>query len=338
MDEVNRSLLITISISLLSIVAVIWLTMDAEDMAYFYEIDLRYIALAIAFHLGSWFMWSTRMKILTKTTGGFISSFTSFKILLCSLFAAGITPSEVGGEPVKIYLLTEENLSLGDATAIVFTERFLDVIFLVLISPMGIFIFRDIVLSGSLIIIPVIAVIFFFGVFSVIAMIMFRPDLVKRIANGTFGFILKIWKSELVKNLRTYIDEEIDAFVNSMWNMARNGYGLVAASGLTVARWFLELCIAPLILLAIGAEPYILYSFAAQILLVVLLLAPITPGGSGIAEIGSTAIFSTFIEGVPVGVFVVVFRLVTYHFNLIIGLVASIIVLKDMKIIRRLLR
>ncbi|MDY6864810.1 MAG: flippase-like domain-containing protein [Halobacteriota archaeon] len=337
MDEVRRSLLITISISLLSVIAVIWFTMDGEAVAYFTNIDLRYIALAIAFHLGSWFMWSSRMKVLTGATGGFISSFTSFKILMCSLFAAGITPSEVGGEPVKIYLLTEENMSLGDATAIIFTERFLDVIFLVLISPIGIFVFRDIVLKGSLIIIPVIAVIFFFGVFSVVAMIMFRPDLVKRIANWTFEFVQKVWKSDRIKDLRRYIEEEIDTFVNSMWSMARNGYGLVAASVLTVARWGLELCIAPLILLAIGSEPYLLYSFAAQILLVVLLLAPITPGGSGIAELGSTAIFSTFIEGAMVGVFVVVFRLVAYHFNLIVGLVASIVVLKDMSIIRRFL-
>ena len=307
------------------------------SLEYFTKINPLYIVLALIFHISSLFIWSARMKILAKATGGSVSFLKSFEILLSSLFAACITPSEVGGEPVKIYLLSEENVSFGDATAVVVTERFLDVIFLVLVSPLGLFIFWDLVLTGGLIIIPIIAVAFFITVFSLLLLIMFRPEVLKSIVNLIFGIILRIWRGERIKRIINRINDEIDTFINGMWTLAKKRSEMALASGCTVSRWLIDLCTVPLILIGMGSEPYVVYSFGAQILLVVLLLAPITPGGSGIAEIGSATIFSTFIESVPVGVLVFLHRFVTYHFNLILGAVISALVLKDMKLVRRML-
>ncbi|MDY6965165.1 MAG: flippase-like domain-containing protein [Halobacteriota archaeon] len=337
MNSVKRSLLITILISIVSVGLVLWLTMSIDDPIDLSKIDPFYLLLALSFHVGSWFFWSERMKILVEASGGHLSFPKSFKILVSCFFAAGITPSEVGGEPVKIYLLTEENMTFGDATAVVVTERFLDVIFLVLISPLGLFIFRDLVLSGGLIVIPIIAVSFFVSVFSLLVLIIYRPEMVKSISTILFDIVLEIWRTERMQRLISRILKEIGSFIDGMWIISRKRSELTLASGCTVARWLIDLCVAPLILMGLGSEPYFIHSFAAQILLVVLLLAPITPGGSGIAEIGSAAIFSTFVKGAPVGLFVVIFRLITYHVNLIVGAVASIIALKDLKIIKNIL-
>jgi len=340
MDRIFKSLLITVLISLASICIVLWFTEGTDDLRYLAEVDPLYIILAMAFHAGSWVLWSARMKILTRATGGEISFLKSFQILLSSLFAAGITPSEVGGEPVKIFLLSEEakgDMSLGDATAVVVTERFLDVIFLVLISPLGIIIFRGHVLSSGLIVIPIIAVAFFVTVFSILILIMYRPDVIKVIMNRIFEVILRVWKSERMKRLLKRIDEELGSFIKGMWIIAKNKYELVLASGCTVARWLMDLCVAPLILIGLGSAPNMVHSFAAQILLIVLLLVPITPGGSGIAEISSAAIFSTFVKDIPMVPFVFLFRFVTFYFNLILGAVISVIILKDIKLLRRLL-
>ena len=142
---------------------------------------------------------------------------------------------------------------------------------------------------------------------------------------------------KIIKSIINIINEEIYTFINGILTLSKKRSEMSLASGCTLSRWLIDLCTVPLILVGMGSEPYIIYSFGAQLLLVVLLLAPITPGGSGIAEIVSATIFSTFIEGVPVVVLVFLHRFVTYHFNLILGAVISALVLKDMKLVRRML-
>ncbi|MCD6387485.1 MAG: flippase-like domain-containing protein, partial [Methanophagales archaeon] len=50
----------------------------------------------------------------------------SLKIVFASLFGACITPSQFGGEPIRIYLLNKKGLSVGDSTVVVFGERVFD--------------------------------------------------------------------------------------------------------------------------------------------------------------------------------------------------------------------
>ncbi len=48
-------------------------------------------------------------------------------------------------------------------------------------------------------------------------------------------------------------------------------------------------------------------------------MMPTTPGSSGVAEIGTAALYAPLIPTPLLGVFVVLFRLITYHMNLIAG-------------------
>ncbi|ENO12032.1 hypothetical protein MBGDC06_00555 [Thermoplasmatales archaeon SCGC AB-539-C06] len=70
-----------------------------------------------------------------------ISLWESTKIVIANLFLANITPSMAGGEPVRIYLLNKDGLSIGGATASVLGERLLDAIFLLLCVPFALFVF-----------------------------------------------------------------------------------------------------------------------------------------------------------------------------------------------------
>ena len=46
---------------------------------------------------------------------------------------------------------------------------------------------------------------------------------------------------------------------------------------------------------------------------------PTTPGSAGVAEGGVAALYSVLIGSSLIGVFVLLFRLITYHMNLIAG-------------------
>ena len=50
------------------------------------------------------------------------------------------------------------------------------------------------------------------------------------------------------------------------------------------------------------------------------MMIPLTPGSSGIAEVGATTMYALFIPASVVGIFVVLWRIVLYYFNIALGI------------------
>ena len=77
-----------------------------------------------------------------------------------------------------------------------------------------------------------------------------------------------------------------------------------------------------MMLLGLGLPPFFLESFFAQVLLLVIIMMPTTPGSAGIAEVGIFGLYGVLIgtgEGSLIGVFIILYRFITYHMNLLAG-------------------
>ena len=85
---------------------------------------------------------------------------------------------------------------------------------------------------------------------------------------------------------------------------------------------------ASLILMGLGQPPLFFESFVIQLILAILMMLPLTPGSSGIAEVGATSMYALFIPAAIVGVFVVIWRIVLYYFNIALGIISSIIIVR----------
>ena len=95
--------------------------------------------------------------------------------------------------------------------------------------------------------------------------------------------------------------------------------GFLLGFVLTVLFWTTGFMIPSMLLLGLGLDPVFIQSYAAQILLLIIIMMPTTPGSSGVAEIGTAALYAPLIPTPLLGVCVVLFRLITYHMNLIAG-------------------
>jgi uncharacterized protein (TIRG00374 family) len=69
-------------------------------------------------------------------------------------------------------------------------------------------------------------------------------------------------------------------------------------------------------------------SFVAQIIIAIIMMIPLTPGGSGIAEVSATSLYGLFVPAAIVGVFVVLWRVVFYYFHLVIGFMAGVAIIR----------
>jgi uncharacterized protein (TIRG00374 family) len=60
---------------------------------------------------------------------------------------------------------------------------------------------------------------------------------------------------------------------------------------------------------------------------------PLTPGNSGIAELSTATIYSTFVSTSVLGIFILGWRIVTYYLNIIVGGLVSIRILRGSAVV-----
>jgi len=319
------SIILSLILSISIIVLILYFTLDSETFEYLSTHQIRYefFFAAMGVNVIYWTLWGARLKILSNAIDKNvnISLWESTKIVIANLFLANITPSMAGGEPVRIYLLNKDGLSIGGATASVLGERLLDAIFLLLCVPFALFVFGKYIDTYPLRIGLTIAIVLF-----VLAVIAFAYALKNPKKTKLFLIFLSNKLSRFSKKKdseNTIIDRinsEVDNFHDSMVFFLSDGKkAFIKAGILTAIFWITGWMIPPLILMGLGLEPFIIESCAIQVLLIIIVMMPTTPGSAGITEGSTAALYSVFIGSSLIGVFVLLFRFITYYMGLIAG-------------------
>ena len=108
---IKLSIIISLILSIAIIILILYLTIDANTLAYISTHQIRYefFFAAIVVNIIYWILWGVRLRILSNAIDEnvTISIWESTKIIIANLFLANITPSMAGGEPVRIYLLNK---------------------------------------------------------------------------------------------------------------------------------------------------------------------------------------------------------------------------------------
>ncbi|HPD75454.1 MAG TPA: flippase-like domain-containing protein, partial [Methanoregulaceae archaeon] len=96
----------------------------------------------------------------------------------------------------------------------------------------------------------------------------------------------------------------------------------------TLLYWVSECATASLILIGLGQPPLFFESFVINLILAILMMMPLTPGSSGVAEVGAASMYALFLPSAILGVFIVIWRVVLYYFNILLGLISGFIIVK----------
>jgi hypothetical protein len=324
-------LYISIGFSLLVLVIILLLTVNENTVQYLKEINPFFLLLAFLIHVLSMCFWALRIQKMTGSLGYRIGFFYSLNLVFANLLLAAITPSQAGGEPVRIHELYRADVPLGDATAIVIMERVLDGIVLAFLAAFAMIVLADLWKSLGVIsqVMVLITWIFVIGCLLLFYLAIKRPDNVKNVVNYIAGFFTRGWEITKVEELIMRADKEIDNFNEAVIKFVKSAKGgLLWGMLFTLLYWISEILIASLILLGLGQQPLILESFVIQLVLAILMMLPLTPGASGIAEVGATSMYALFIPASIVGIFVVIWRMVLFYFNIALGILSSILIVR----------
>ncbi|MCL7415349.1 MAG: flippase-like domain-containing protein [ANME-2 cluster archaeon] len=336
MQRLKKYFVISLILSILFLVLLTAFTVGPETLPALLKMKPGYLLLAMALHTGSYLVWGMRLKVMADGLGHYISIKDATEAVISNLFAASITPSMAGGEPVRIHLLNRSgNIPIGDASAIVIGERVLDALFLLIATPFALWILKaslmswdlNAVIAGAEILILLMVVVSIAG--------LMNPKFIDRLSSLITRGLHKVGRFNRTEHIMEFIDKELWNFHNSLWTFVRTGKrGLVLGSVLTVLFWIMEFLIVPMILLGLNQPPHIMMAFAVQVFLTIVMVIPITPGASGIAELGGAALFGILVPVSILGIVVVVWRLITYYINLVLGGLVSVKILKDVDLYR----
>jgi len=332
----KKLLFISLAISLAAIFIVLILSFNEDTISALKACNPTFLLLALGLHIISLFFWSFRIKFMCRPLGHNVRTSHCFNLVCSNMFIAAVTPSSIGGEPVRIYELSKANVPGGEATAVITMERVLDGIILALgtIVCMVLLgtIFSTVQMPEGALIAAYIAAGVFAGLVILFLILAKHPVWGLAFMQKIAHFITR--KKDEEKREQTV--EKFEGYANKFYSalhiMANKGKRGIAWGFLfSVLYWANEFAIAFFILWGLGVEPtaeLFLLSIIMQLLVTVICMIPLTPGAVGVAEVSLGLFYSLIVPAGVVGLFVLIYRFIFYYFNLIIGFAASMIIVR----------
>ncbi len=332
MDKTQRRWAwLSIGFSLVVLAVVLYLTVDRTTLELLLDFNPIYLVLALLLRTFSLVFWALRMTELSKALHYRVGVGYAFLVVTANLFAGAITPGQAGGEPVRIHGLYRTGLQIGDATAVVLMERVLDGVVLSLMGVVAMVALGPLWLSLPPWIIAGMGVawIFMVGLILLLALAVRRPEPVKVLIMRVLVWAEKRFPGERLRKAAAGAEKETDAlFAGLLYFTSKGRRGLVTGGLCTAAFWSSEFFVASLILIALGQPPYVAESFLFQLIIAIVSLAPLTPGSSGIAEVAAASLYALILPSSIVGVFVLLWRALLYYYNIVVGVIGSLWVVR----------
>jgi uncharacterized protein (TIRG00374 family) len=332
-------LAISLAFSTIVLGLVLYFTTDENTLEYLRQLDPVFLLLALGLHILALCFWALRIKYMAKSLNYRVSFRHCLNLVFANMLVAAITPSQAGGEPVRIHELYRANVKVGDATAIVIMERVLDGIVLGSIGAIAMLVLST---HWSSLELNIATPMFISWVMVTAFVLIFaysvrEPEFLKRNLRRISRWVADRWHHGRLDRIVETIDHEVDNFHGSLLKFVGRGkIGLLTGILFTILFWSSEFLIASLILMGLGQQPFLIESFIVQLVIAIIMMIPLTPGGSGIAELSATSLYGLFIPSSIIGVFVVLWRLILYYINILIGLLASLYIVRRELIFRKL--
>jgi len=257
MERLKKLFVISLIISIIVLVLVTVFTIGPDTLPILQRMEPVYLFAAAALHIVSYLIWGLRMKVMTEALGYRIGIKDATEIVIANVFAASVTPSMAGGEPVRIHMLNRNaNVAVGDASAVVIGERVLDALLLLIATP-----FALLVLSGSLISWEMDLAIIGAELFVLIMVFMaigglLNPAFIEWLSSLITRGLHRVGRFDRTEHMIQFIDKELLNFHNSLWAFMKTGkQGLFFGCIYTMIYWIMEFMVLPLILLGLNQPP-----------------------------------------------------------------------------------
>lgn len=321
--RVRSGLTIFLGISVVSALAIIFLTANPETWASLRRMRPAYVALASLLMVAQWCINAVRFKILVNSLDNDVDFLTSLRAFMANVFLGAVTPSQTGGGPMQIYVLNRAGVSVAKAFAGCLMGAVLTVICLVS-STLAVLLSSPVLRSefGPRMTGILISAVVVFGLLVLMFVLsIFRTALVKRLIGRALLAVLGAFRVPSRIGFTKRVLGGVDQYRDSMSVFARTRkHKILLALALTMAAVATNALIAPVLLSGLNIEyvPFTIYP--AQFILFFIAYFGPTPGASGIAEFSNYWMLTTLnVQPNMLGVYTVLWRFFTIFIGVAVG-------------------
>ena len=310
LDRIVKPLLIIVIVGVIgNLVFCLWTT-DRQKLTELLNFDGRYLLLAMLLTLVPLLGHTVRTIMWTRFLGYRIGRAKLFKIVLANELAASITPTAVGGGPLKIAMLAQAGLRTGAAACVTTLPTLEDLLFFIVAVPVAMSI------SSS----------WNHPVFNLIAegidLHWVLPCLIIGLIGGAglallcrkAGFRIRRWEVLQEQLKATGVD-----FLNVCRTIGGTGKSRLLLSVIIAGiQWICRNAVAAMLVASLGVEVEFIQFLVLQWLIFILTLFIPTPGATGGSEALFYLIFKPLLPNEILAVTVGGWRFLTFYWVMII--------------------
>ncbi len=288
-NKIINRLVIVVSVGIVAHLVFLLLTNDRNVFQYLSEIKLKYVFLIIALLCMNWVGHATRIVLWTSYLKQKFSFKTGLKIAIYTELGAAITPTLIGGGPIKLALFIKNGLSTGKAGFLTLLNGVEDFIMYTTVFIISCFYAREAVLKILKSILGFITS-NWINLILVIITIYLLHILLKRLKVRLIPKKYSAFWAKLIKELGEGWHEMILTFSK----VIKNGFPYLFVSfPILILQWMSRFTVLIVLLYALGIafKPFQIY-LQQWIVYLTMIFIP-TPGATG----GAEATFFLLFEG-----------------------------------------
>ncbi len=321
-----RGLLIALICSAVALLTVFKLSGSRIAWSDLREVNPIVIIAVPALVSTGWICDSLRILLLAQIMGVHIGFWSGLRISITGQFVLSLMPFGAGSEPVQVYLLTNEGLSVGEASAAIAMKTLCNAaarLALALIS------LAWMALSGIEWRVPaemkaamLTGLTLYIGVFCFSVLLMADPSRIETMIAPLLRsrIALRLLKRRGATRMLNSISRVIAEFQGSLRRYRRREMRtLLAVMLLGVAVWIGVSFVPVVILRGLGVQAPVGQVMGSTMLFHMASSYVPTPGASGFAELGFADLLRMIVPPGLLGLAVTVWRLLTYYFTLLAG-------------------
>jgi hypothetical protein len=322
MEKFKKQLFMAVGISLIIIVGITIYTVDPSTWQALKNLNLKYLLIIFLAIILAWTINGLKLKTMAAGVGFKLPLINAIELGLVDRFFSNITPSGIGGQPVKILALSKFNITSGKASAIVIVELLLRLLFFALSLP---FVFIKVhnlfvsFVSIRLLYIGIPLLIIALG--AVIYFLLYKPHTLVKIFFWILNLKLieKLLNSKIIYSWKRTLAEEIKIFYETIWLYLKEGkFQLFLGLILTGFLWIIRFSILYFIIRGFNLEVDLGFVILIQLLVYTVVLFIPVPGGSGVEVILVSLLHRTLPVSL-IGITVASWRFFNYYTYIIFG-------------------
>ena len=294
-----------------------------------------FLVIALAFWMLNLLTDSYLLRVLLRSVDDDMPFLQCVYAFLGNEFLTAVTPFQSGGQPLMVFIMHRNNVSVGKGILITFFKTAGQIYFFALMAPLALLIWPEFLNISGLTAFYIYGIIFFTYFLTLTIFVFFKPQASKKITLKFFNFLSRFKffrKKNLAAGLKKTL-KEIDVFsyfIKSILKHKRLTFLWLFL--LTALSWIFKFLVAVAVIWGLGEVVNVAQALGGQSVTNFLSFFAPTPGGSGVFEFTTNSVFKKVMSRQELlFVFVVIWRFITYYLSVVLGALVVVKVLKIKK-------